>query len=372
MATGSPPQLRAMPEFHRHSLEAIARALGVSRMTVSRALRGNTAVADSTRKAVLEEAKRQGYRPNPLISVWMIRVRQGDQAATKPSLAYISPVPRNGPHSTSANSYLKELRRGARQRARELGFKLWEFYGVGSEMSWEEVAGRMTATGVAGMILAPRNFLVSDIQVELPWERFCFVAIGFSLSHPAMHTINDEQNHGTTAILRRLQAAGYRRIGCMSWHHHEELHSHGRIAAFLAWQQEIPAAERIPILRVEEEPKDSARFHAQIRKWCANHHPEVIVGHPTLKRHLHDSLKGLRSETLLPDYCGLGISPQELLYQTQYGITEPCFQIGRAATEMVAGLVYRHETGLPEHPVLIEVPGAHWNWKQHGPEGARR
>ena len=110
----------------------------------------------------------------------------------------------------------------------------------------------------------------------------------------------------------------------------------------------------------------------QIRKWCANHHPEAIVGHPTLKRHLQDSLKSLGSETRFPDYCGLGISPQELLYQTQYGITEPCFQVNRAATKMLAGLIYRHETGIPEHSVLIEMPGAHWNWKKHGREGALR
>lgn len=366
------PQLRTMPEFHRHSLESIARALGVSRMTVSRALRGNAAVAEATREAVLEEAKRQGYKPNPLISAWMQRVRQGEEAATKPALAYVSSVARKGQHSTAANPYLREMRRGARQRAKELGFKLWEFYGAGSEMAWEEVAERMTAAGVAGVILAPRNFLVRDIRVNLPWERFCCMAISFSLSRPEMHTINDEQLQGTTEILRRLQASGYRRIGCMSWLHHEELHSHGRISAFLAWQQEIPATERIPILRVADLPKNLAQFHEQIWKWYAKHRPEVIVSTPSSRQHIHDALKGLGSETRLPDFCGLGINPQEPLHQTLYGITEPCFEIGLAATEMIAGLVYRHETGLPERPVLIEVPGAHWNWEKHGPKGTRR
>jgi DNA-binding transcriptional ArsR family regulator len=353
-------------------MESIARALGVSRMTVSRALRGSASVAEGLREAVLEEAKRQGYKPNPLISAWMKQVRQGEEAASKPAIAYVSPLPRTGPHSTSANSYLREMRRGARQRARELGFKLWEFHDAGSEIAWEEVAERMTAAGVAGVILAPGNFLVRDIRVELPWEHFCFAAIGFSMSRPAMHTINDEQHSGTTAILRRLQAAGCRRIGCMSSPHHEEHHSHGRIAAFLAWQQETPDAGRIPLLRVADLPKDLARFHGRIREWCARHRPEVIVGTPSLRQHLHDALKGLGSETRLPDFCGLGINPQEPLYQTQYGITEPCFEIGLGALEMIAGLVYRHETGLPEHPVLIEVPGAHWNWKKYGPKGARQ
>lgn len=48
------------------SLKAIAKALGLSVTTVSRALNGYSDVAQDTRQRVEQEAARLGYRPNTL------------------------------------------------------------------------------------------------------------------------------------------------------------------------------------------------------------------------------------------------------------------------------------------------------------------
>ena len=48
----------------RPTITDIARALGVSAMTVSRALRGNSEVSDKTRESVLRVAEEMGYRPH--------------------------------------------------------------------------------------------------------------------------------------------------------------------------------------------------------------------------------------------------------------------------------------------------------------------
>ncbi len=51
-------------------LEDIARALGVSKMTVSRVLRGAPGFSESTRQRVLQEVERTGYLPNRLAAAF--------------------------------------------------------------------------------------------------------------------------------------------------------------------------------------------------------------------------------------------------------------------------------------------------------------
>ena len=59
------------------NLEDIARATGVSKMTVSRVLRGGSGFSDDTRAKVMREADRQGYVPNRLAAAF-----GSDQAST--------------------------------------------------------------------------------------------------------------------------------------------------------------------------------------------------------------------------------------------------------------------------------------------------
>ena len=52
------------------NLEDIARAAGVSKMTVSRVLRGGTGFSDDTRDRVVKVAERLGYVPNKLAAAF--------------------------------------------------------------------------------------------------------------------------------------------------------------------------------------------------------------------------------------------------------------------------------------------------------------
>lgn len=55
---------RSKPSRRRPTLADIAKLIGVSTMTVSRALSGHPAVTDETRRAILRKAEELGYRPN--------------------------------------------------------------------------------------------------------------------------------------------------------------------------------------------------------------------------------------------------------------------------------------------------------------------
>src|ERR1700755_3603416 len=59
------------------SLSSIAAACGVSAATVSRALSGHPLVHVGTRRRILAQARRHGYRRNDLVGKLMSHVRTG-------------------------------------------------------------------------------------------------------------------------------------------------------------------------------------------------------------------------------------------------------------------------------------------------------
>ena len=59
-----------MEKRSKPGLEDIARTLGVSKMTVSRVLRGATGFSEATREKVLQEVERTGYLPNRLAAAF--------------------------------------------------------------------------------------------------------------------------------------------------------------------------------------------------------------------------------------------------------------------------------------------------------------
>ena len=87
-----------MKRTTRVSLGDVAREAGVSRMTVSLALRENGRLQATTAERVRAAAKRLGYMPNPRLSQVMAetaRTRHGGQSGT---LAFLTTEPINHPH----------------------------------------------------------------------------------------------------------------------------------------------------------------------------------------------------------------------------------------------------------------------------------
>lgn len=310
-------------------------------MTVSLALRKSERVAERTRLAVEDEAAKQNYALNPLIGAYMAGVRRGQVAGYSPSIAYISgtnaALHRRTPH-------LSQLLQGVRARTRTLGFKLREYFGAGAASPWDRLAQELGKSPTVGLILAP--FPPSAPEVALPWERFCCVAVGHAATRPAMHTVTDEKLRICRAVLSQLELDGINRLGFVSFHQHEALHSHGLVAAFLDWQESIETSRRIPLLRLNE-LGNCDRLHT----WIQKHSPSVVLSPLDL------SAAFSRPGISRINFVQLCMSRGRKKKQPKYGSIEPNNEVGVAAVDMLAGLIYRHETGLPAKPCVVEVPG---------------
>src|ERR1043165_9736365 len=108
-----------MPRARPVTLQDIARRAGVSKMTVSLALRGHPHAAAATRDRLRQLANEMGYRPNPLIVANMALLRTGRRSSYAGTLGFIGigESPERGPQ----NPQTRRVFAGARRRAETLG-----------------------------------------------------------------------------------------------------------------------------------------------------------------------------------------------------------------------------------------------------------
>lgn len=132
------------------NLEDIAKLTGVSKMTVSRVLRGGAGFSDTTRDKVLKAAERLGYIPNRLAAAF-----GSDQASTLVGMC----VPR------LTSGLFGHVLDGVDRALTRLGFQL--MIGANDHSPAEEEAWvkQMVSWRPAGLILSARNHTPATVDL---------------------------------------------------------------------------------------------------------------------------------------------------------------------------------------------------------------
>jgi LacI family transcriptional regulator, repressor for deo operon, udp, cdd, tsx, nupC, and nupG len=184
-------------KYHEVTIMDIAHQLGVSKSTVSRALRGNADIHEGTRKAILELAQKLDYQPNPLANA-LLKRRTNTVGIMVPEFQHF---------------FFPTLIMGAQEVLSKAGFNLMIFQ---SNESYEtEVANvkallRSRVDGIMASITGEsQNFdhFRSIVQKEVPLVFFNRVCP--ELSTPQV--IIDDYS-GAFHAVEHLIEQGYRRI----------------------------------------------------------------------------------------------------------------------------------------------------------------
>ncbi len=249
----------------RPSCKTIAEEAGVSRMTVSMALRDHPRVAPETRERIKEIATRQGYTPDPNLTELMRYLRKRDISKEEPVIALL-----NGKRCPLREFHddAKLIRQGAIERAESLGFKTEDFWLHEPNMRIERMVQILETRGIRGIVVLPVETL-KDV-FYLPHEEFegvatCSVAakLGFNQVHPhfyqAMHI-------GISSLTEK----GFKRIGFCVTEAEDEQSNH-LYHCYLTWyQQSIKKADRIPpLLKKDISEKD-------LLEWVGKYEPDVV------------------------------------------------------------------------------------------------
>lgn len=143
----------------RVNVRGLAAELGVSAMTVSRALNGHPNVSDATRDRVLEAAARRGYRPNRLAK-GVLTGRSGTVGVM------VSPV----------KPFEAHVVLGIHNALVEQGYlPLLHFHSLGPNADRDsaelDYIHRLLDYRVEGLIFWPSDETVSDVYLKEVWER---------------------------------------------------------------------------------------------------------------------------------------------------------------------------------------------------------
>jgi DNA-binding LacI/PurR family transcriptional regulator len=325
------------------TLRSLAAVLGLSRTTVSDALRGSPRVDPATALRVKKAAREAGYRRNPLAGALMSELRRSRGTTFR---GVIAAVDLNEPDSPVSPHYQRELALGAESRATDLGFKVEKFFANRGGLSVHRLDSILQSRGIHGVILLPA-WNEPDLS-KLDWTRYAGVYTDYIIERPALHSVCSDHYRSLTGALQRLAGLGYRRPGIFLAKHHDERLQHRWEAAFRVFLVNHPEMEHVPPLIPEAITREN------FTRWFRRHKPDVVLGHNTEAIDWMESLGAkvpaghgfvCLNVLAVPRPCaGLDLQPRVL---------------GARAAELLVAQLQRNETGIPEWPVNTTLP-ARW------------
>lgn len=325
-------------------MQRVAEAAGVSKSSVSLALRDDPRLAPSTRRRVQEAAARLGYRKNPIVSALMAQLRVSHTPTFQANFALINCSDNRAIFDWHT---FAEFRRGARERAEQMGYGIEEFWAQEPGLKLSRLRQILLTRGIKGLLLAatlePKPLFAGHPEF---FHEFTCAAIGVERTDPPLpRAANNHYQTVRMAVDAALQR-GYRRPGLVLWDKLDHLLARRMSAGFLTGVHDANGQlqARVPPLLLE--PMDFAEF----AKWMRAEQPDVII---TDQVQVREWVLDLR--LVVPDEVGL-IHLDWAPHLTEWaGMRQNSHLIGAAAADLVIGQVTRNEVGPPDHPKLVLI-----------------
>jgi len=327
------------------TLPDIARAAGVSTMTVSRALRDAPRVAVATRQRILKIARELGYQPDPHLSRMMSMVRDRKTTRFRAVIAVIREyVPGDG---LLGPSYQYVPIEDIRHRAAGHGYEVEEFHLGKDGLTPQRLRTILESRGIDSVIVSPQS-------IQLPCSRFDYsgfaaVTFGNAMNSPALHMCAGNMTLGIQTAADQLSARGYRRIGVAVTNWIVNRSQFGYSGGLFHWQLSLPAENRVPLLLFPD--NDISRGEAAFTAWMQQHTPDALI---TFDTHVPGWLKNMGLE--IPRDIGFVAHDWTPKMKQFAGIYQRRDHLAAAAVDLIVTQLSQHERGIPEVPRQIMTP----------------
>ena len=336
------------PTKARVTQKDVAREAGVSHVTVSLALRGRREIPPATRKRIEAIARRLGYTPDPMLKALSAYRQTQRPVAYHSTLAWINNYP--SPDELYRPEGFRLFFEGAKQRAAELG------YGLATvnlaEFNYEKRATQrvLDTRGIKGLLVAPVHSSLG--HVNLDWDRYSAVRMGYSMKDTLLHTVVTSQYRGGYSATEHLVTLGYRKIAYI---HEEQFNLRtsghflgGYLSACAHYDLGGGSVLALPIAGNNRE----ALAWEQARQWIAKEKPDAIImaAWDLLPLLIHWGYD-------VPGNIGLASLTVGEKNQSTSGIHQNERAAGRAAIDVLTSMVERQEAGIPKTPMHVLIEG---------------
>ncbi len=327
----------------------VAAAAGVSKMSVSLALRGSSRISEATRNHILEVADRLNYRPNPMVQTLMANLRATRPVELHSTIAWVTSFETKDGWSDHLVS--RHYFEGAVNRGRELGYRIEPIWAFSKGMTGERLSNILKARGIRGVIIPP--VLETANQMDLEWEHFSLATLGFSFTEQKLHRAAAHLRDGMRQSLEQCELLGYQRVGFVTLAYTEERVGRAWLATYLAWQQVTEGAMKLPVLYVSSDTD----IEDVLGDWLEENRPDVII---SANAEIFDWLPRLFKIQVPQDigFVALAKSEQYAYNDQLTGINQLDSVMGASAVDLVVEQLHRNEVGLPKNPKVVLTEGA--------------
>ncbi|WP_309398663.1 LacI family DNA-binding transcriptional regulator [Cerasicoccus maritimus] len=322
----------------------IAKKLGVSVATVSRALRTDPKTAPETIKKIKDAAEKMGYRPDPGFQVLIERRWRGRRSNDGLNISYVF----DSKDLTETDEL--EYKR-YREAALTLGYTLIP-EDLRDYPSIQKLMQRMDAKGVSGAVLSYISEAPYDIADLL--KNFAAVSINVSATQPDCPIVMHDEFMAIEQIWRRLKRDGYQRIGVLLEDYPESFTMNQRLGAVLCrHHRENNPDKLIPIQFCNFRNHTQ---HTSVGEWVERYRPDVVVG----DTHHHYETLALLGYTMPKDFAYLTINMWDPNYAGQIaGYFRDNVILLRRSLQLL-NLMIRSSSHGSDQSDLIEMVNGEW------------
>lgn len=330
----------------RISLRHIAEACGVSRNTVSLALRNHTSISEATRLKVHEAADRLGYVPDPEVSKLMVHLgKRKKPSGIVGEIAYVSTIASDDGGPTHLHYF-----EPAKAFLEANGYRLTPFLLHVEGHSEDELNDILESRGIEGVIVAP---LPPDrSEVRLNWERLSGVAIGRRLTEPRLPHIDIDFYHSAYTCVKKLSELGYKRIGAAIPGLYDLSVRYSATSGYAGAMVSLGLGNPIVLDQQALGVPLTARL---LKDWLKGNEIDAIVGYdfdlPEIKRLSRDGWH-------IPEELGFAaVFFTEEGKSEMSGVFPDSTGVGEAAAAQLIGAMRRTAYGAPRHSRVTLVEG---------------
>lgn len=337
----------------RVTLNQLAQAAGVAKSTVSYALRSDPRISMETRARIQQLAVELGYRANPVVSHLMAQLNSLKREEYQGTIAYLTDSPEEG-FWRQIPEFVRYWQ-GTAHRAWALGYQLEEFWLREPGMTAKRLSGILYNRGIRGVIVGPLTQAGTELNMD--WERFSSVAIGYSMASPALHRVTHHHAHAMSLALKKLTERGYERIGMAMYSRMNARADHGWLYAYLKHEFDRCGEVGIPPLFMDDREPHEVRAR-QLEPWLKKYGVQAVVSANSSVAEKLLPMLGYKIPADLGYVYMAGVTGNDLGEQPSFsGIDQHGIQIGVAAADMVTAQIYRNEYGVPDFPKLTLMEG---------------
>jgi DNA-binding LacI/PurR family transcriptional regulator len=353
---------------HLVILKDIAGELGVSNMSVSRALRGAPGVGKVLRARVESLAREMGYSPDPVLSALNAhRTRKLDSKESS-TLVLVHDFPTTS-GMFAHHPFIQSYYAGFQRQASALGYRTEPFCLRDPGMTPLRAAGILYHRGIRGVIFAPLPPARKTRWLRLPVDHFAVVALGPSLLRPAVDRVAIRFHRSVKIACHHLRHLGYRRIGLALPELVDQKFGYVFSDTLRGEQLRYPRTGTVPPL-IWSRKSPAAEIKREIRVWNRAHRPDALLTYRA--REIHDFQGSGARPGNKPLLVDLSIYSGERAHCV--GIFEDLEHLGVTAVKMLHRKLLCGESGIPASPGHYEIDGI-WNYpdlsRDIEPEGRR-